>query len=373
MSANSSTLVLHKGYDWGLSYKQKLLCAVICTACSLIPWIGYSTPNTMYVAHLIGRTLNLQLLGVTISGSIVLQSVAICINLAEYAFIHLCIWKGDAIHWVGLVITMVASCSGSFIFHDQAQDAVRFKKGEISSYQNMGKTFQDLSAAQNELIEARKEQIRSLNTQESEYRRSVYNGTIAKIPDFIAFRKRQAAEDIESALRLKAAYADSLSKYTKTSIKIESDAGYLVDFGTGAKKISLGVTIFIEVFLVFFGFMAVLLWDSAAQDKSKGGKIKNKKEIVFTDDEEDENENSSKNVVILKKNKSDQGRPIGFAVQQDNHTTNVKVKVNSAEAICMIIDHYNEIGEPVANSKIAEMVGCSDTWVATVRKKYRSN
>ena len=373
--ANNSTLVLHKGYDWGLSYGQKLFCAWICTACSLIPLLGYSTPNTMYVAHLIGRNIFLQLFGITISGSFVLQSVAICINAAEVAFIHLIIWKGGLLHWAGLIITMTVSVSGSFIFHDQAQDAVLMKKGEIKSHRDIGSTYQDLSKQQDEEVNARKEQIRSLNLQESNYQQQVYRGEIPKIPDWVSARKRQAAEEISLALKNKATYADSLKKYTFSGIEKEAQAGYLVDFGPEAKNISIGVSIFIEIFLVFFGFLAVILWDSAVQDTDKGKAKKTKikrNEIDLLEADEIAEEDSASQVVVLKNKKSDTGRPIGFAINHDQGT-NIKVKVNSAEAICLIIDHYDGINEPMTNSKIAEMVGCSDTWVATVRKKYRSN
>ena len=367
----TSTLVLHKGYDWGLSYEQKVICAWICAACSFIPWIGYSTPNTMYVAHLIGQSLNLQLFGFSISGSYVLQSVAICINLAEYAFIHLCIWKSGIIHWIGLVVTIAASCSGSFIFHDQAQDAVRFKKEEISSYQNIGETFQNLSDAQDEIIAARREQIKTLSNQEIDYQRRVNIGEIGKLPDWLSFRQRQAAEDINRALAAKSAYTDSLKKYTFSGIEKESEAGYLVDFGPQAKKISLGVTIFIEAFLVFFGFLAVLLWDSAAQDK-----VKNKKQDEGSNTIAQPNEfafvpagDERSNPAVLVQERDATKRPIGFSRHEDGNTT-INLRVNSEEQICYFYDLALEKGSKFSVKDISRITGKTETWV---RKCLQNN
>ena len=269
-----STLVNNRGFDWDLSYKQKVVCAWIMGFVSFIPWIFYSTPNTIIVCGKIGEavglSVNLRILGLVLDSKFMAASFGVAISLAEYAAIGLYIWKR---HWIFVTLLLICagmSIAGSFVFQESGQNTVKMTKTEIDSYALIRDNWKELIDKQDNEISMRENQIKSIDLQEQQFQQRVWRGELSSIPSWIAARKREAAESIQLANNKKEVLSDSLSKYTFSVVKKTNDAGYLVDFGKQSKSVSFAFSFLVEFIIIVAGFIWIGLWNSAAQDTETG-------------------------------------------------------------------------------------------------------
>jgi len=251
-----------------LSHNQKKVAAWGATFLSFVPWLLYSSPNTIYVFTRYAK--GLEIFDIPNSGFIMMLTIGLAISLGEYIAMLFYIWK-TKLFMIAIVICAGVSVYGSYLFFDFSQQITETKLADINLSAEKKDQWKLLIQSEMNTIKARNQQMNELSSQREQFLQRKEH-----LPSWIAKRARVASEEIKSAnLRIKA-YTDSMGKYSSEFIIKKKNTGVMIRSSkTISKRRNIFIAVFVESWLILFGFVSIGCFNSVVQDRLKG-RVENK-------------------------------------------------------------------------------------------------
>jgi len=350
-------------YDFNLSRTTKYIVAITAQLLSWAIWLFFSTPATVEFCKRFSLDMP-EVLGLY-PGVYMGIFAGVSFSILEMLLTYFWLWKRNSTYWIGIVICMGVSIAATTGFTNIGQQNAEIKYDEI---ENAGLIVQNLQ----DKIETEKGHIRSYDVQIDDLRRQG-----KRIPNWLFARRREAVERM-----------DALTSQTNNAIqnqsRIRSETGAIVTLDPIHSKnkylnFSNFIAVVLEIFIIVLLIISNAVWkkiDSPSQYASRTKSDSDYKSDLAKLADGGRLRVGRPNGVspIILSEPSPKASPIGFG--RDNNTAsgsgdNKEIRVNSVDAICMILDHAASQGQKITNTEVAEMVGVDESWVRKVKKRHR--